>query len=58
MTFVIYNRDEKLFWKNDDGWTVLVGADEWEIAQLAHSRLPLGGVWVDKSVADLLPQED
>jgi hypothetical protein len=58
MNFVIYSPDEKLFWNNDDGWCNLHTATIFEPCDVTYRHLPLGGYWVQKGIAGVLPTEE
>jgi hypothetical protein len=55
MNFVIYNPDEKLFWSNVDGWVNIHTATYFTTPELISYNLPIGGSWVQRNIAGLLP---
>jgi len=49
--FVIYNKDERGFWSNTDGWTGLEPADHFTEGESQRYNLPTGGVWMSETEA-------
>lgn len=37
---------ERLFWSNDEGWTLAFEADVFDAAELLAFDLPIDGAWV------------